>query len=53
MNPAGTAVVNLDDEAVRMAADKWKGRRLTFGMSLDADVTAKDMQKKWRPRRTL
>jgi UDP-N-acetylmuramoyl-tripeptide--D-alanyl-D-alanine ligase len=45
MNPAGTAIVNLDDEAVRIAAGRWTGRRITFGMSLDADVTAKDIEK--------
>jgi UDP-N-acetylmuramoyl-tripeptide--D-alanyl-D-alanine ligase len=46
MNPAGTAVVNLDDEAVCVAAGRWTGRRITFGMSLDADVTAKNIEKK-------
>ena len=45
MNPAGTAIVNLDDEAVRTAAGRWTGKRITFGMSLDADVTAKDIEK--------
>jgi UDP-N-acetylmuramoyl-tripeptide--D-alanyl-D-alanine ligase len=45
MNLAGTAIVNLDDEAVRIAAGRWTGRRITFGMSLDADVTAKDIEK--------
>jgi UDP-N-acetylmuramoyl-tripeptide--D-alanyl-D-alanine ligase len=45
MNPSGIAVVNQDDEAVRIAAERWTGRRITFGMSLDADVTAKDIQK--------
>lgn len=45
MAPAGTAVINLDDEAVRLVAERWRGRRVTFGMSLDADVTAKDIEK--------
>jgi len=39
------AVVNLDDEAVKNIAERWKGKRVTFGMSLDADVTAKDIEK--------
>ncbi|MGV8057169.1 MAG: UDP-N-acetylmuramoyl-tripeptide--D-alanyl-D-alanine ligase [Smithellaceae bacterium] len=45
MAPAGTAVVNLDDEAVRIISERWTGRRITFGMSLDADITAKDIEK--------
>ena len=45
MKPTGTAIVNLDDEAVRIVAERWLGRRITFGMNLDADVTAKDIEK--------
>lgn len=45
MAPAGTAIVNLDDEDVRKAAAGWTGNRVTFGMSLDATVTAKDIEK--------
>ncbi len=45
MSTAGTAIVNLDDEAVRIIAERWQGRRITFGMSSDADVTARDIEK--------
>ncbi|MEE9911864.1 MAG: UDP-N-acetylmuramoyl-L-alanyl-D-glutamate--2,6-diaminopimelate ligase [Deltaproteobacteria bacterium] len=45
MNPAGTAVVNLDDEAVCRLADRWPGRRVTFSMSAAADVGASDIRK--------
>ena len=45
MKQSGTAIVNVDDEAVRNIAERWKGKRITFGMSLDADVTAKDIEK--------
>jgi UDP-N-acetylmuramoyl-tripeptide--D-alanyl-D-alanine ligase len=45
MNPSGTAVVNLDDEAVRMAAEPWPGRRVTFSMTASADVGASDIRK--------
>jgi UDP-N-acetylmuramoyl-tripeptide--D-alanyl-D-alanine ligase len=45
MSPTGTAIVNVDDEAVRSVAERWTGRRITFGMSLDTDVTAKDIEK--------
>ncbi len=45
MDPAGTAIVNVDDEAVRIISERWLGRRITFGMSPDADVTAKDIEK--------
>jgi len=41
----GIAVVNVDDEAVRNIAESWKGRRVAFGMSLDADITAGDIEK--------
>jgi len=46
MAPSGTAIVNLDDEAIRIIADRWEGRRITFGMNSDANVTAKDIEKK-------
>lgn len=45
MAPSGTAVINLDDEAVRTVAVKWTGRRITYGMSIDADVTARNIEK--------
>lgn len=46
MSPAATAVVNVDDEAVRHVAARWDGRRVTFGFGLDAEVTAKNIEKK-------
>ncbi len=45
MNPAGIAVVNLDDEAVRKTADQWPGRRVTYSMSAAADVGVTDIRK--------
>ena len=45
MDPAGTAVVNLDDEAVRRTADRWSGRRVTFSMSAGADVGVNDIRR--------
>jgi len=45
MAGAGLVVVNVDDEAVRTIAEGWKGRKVTFGMSLDADITAGDIEK--------
>ncbi len=45
MNPAGVAVVNLDDQAVRQAAERWSGRRVTFSMSAGADVGVNDIRK--------
>ncbi len=45
MDKNGIAIINLDDEHVRIIADKWKGRRITFGMSSNADVSAKDIGK--------
>ena len=45
MGSAGVAVVNLDDEAVRKAADRWSGRRVTFSMSAGADVGVNDIRR--------
>lgn len=45
MSPSGIAIVNLDDEAVKIAAERWNGRRITFSMSPNADVTVKDIEK--------
>jgi UDP-N-acetylmuramoyl-tripeptide--D-alanyl-D-alanine ligase len=40
MNNEGTAVINLDDEALAPWAEKWTGKRITFGINGDTDVTA-------------
>ncbi|MCK7469098.1 MAG: Mur ligase family protein [Desulfosudis oleivorans] len=45
MSPSGIAIINLDDEAVTTAAERWNGRRITFSMSPNADVTVKDIEK--------
>lgn len=45
MNPSGTAVVNLDDEAVRLAAEHWSGKRVTFSMTASADISVSDIRK--------
>jgi UDP-N-acetylmuramoyl-tripeptide--D-alanyl-D-alanine ligase len=45
MPSSGIAVINLDDKAVTTAAERWNGRRITFSMSPNADVTVKDIEK--------
>ncbi|HET6489837.1 MAG TPA: UDP-N-acetylmuramoyl-tripeptide--D-alanyl-D-alanine ligase, partial [Syntrophales bacterium] len=40
MGGRGTAIINLDDEALAPWAQKWKGRKMTFAIQADADVTA-------------
>jgi UDP-N-acetylmuramoyl-tripeptide--D-alanyl-D-alanine ligase len=40
MDVRGTAVINLDDEALAPWAGKWKGKKITFAIQADADVTA-------------
>ena len=45
MIPSGIAVVNLDDEAVCKASERWFGRRVTFSMSAAADVGVNDIRK--------
>ena len=45
MKSSGTVVVNLDDEAVVLAADRWRGGKVTFSMSPNADVTVNDIER--------
>jgi UDP-N-acetylmuramoyl-tripeptide--D-alanyl-D-alanine ligase len=45
MSPSGIAIINLDDEAVTTVAERWNGRRITFSMSPNADVTVKDIER--------
>jgi len=45
MPQAGIAVANLDDEAVKIIAEKWNGRRVNFSMSPNTDVTVSDIEK--------
>jgi UDP-N-acetylmuramoyl-tripeptide--D-alanyl-D-alanine ligase len=45
MPSSGIAVINLDDKAVTTAAERWNGRRITFSMSPNADVTVKEIEK--------
>ena len=45
MPQAGIAVANLDDEAVKIIAEKWNGRRVNFSMSPNADITVSDIEK--------
>ncbi len=45
MPSSGMAVINLDDEAIATASEKWNGRKITFSMSPNADVTVNDIEK--------
>ena len=45
MPSSGIIVVNLDDEAILTAAETWKGRKITFSMSPNADVTVFDIER--------
>jgi UDP-N-acetylmuramoyl-tripeptide--D-alanyl-D-alanine ligase len=45
MPSSGVAVINLDDEAIAAANDKWNGRKVTFSMSPNADITVNDIEK--------
>jgi UDP-N-acetylmuramoyl-tripeptide--D-alanyl-D-alanine ligase len=44
MSPSGTITVNIDDKAVAICAERWTGRKITFSMSPNADVTVKDIK---------
>lgn len=41
----GTAVINLDDDAVVAGSENWNGKRVTFSMGTGADVTAAQIEK--------
>jgi UDP-N-acetylmuramoyl-tripeptide--D-alanyl-D-alanine ligase len=43
--PSGVAIINLDDEAITIVSEKWNGRKITFSMSPNADVTVRDIEK--------
>lgn len=45
MPQAGIAVANLDDEAVKIIAERWNGRRVNYSMSPNADVAVSDIEK--------
>lgn len=45
MQASDTAVVNLDDDAVTAVSEKFSGRKITFSMSPNADVTVRDIEK--------
>jgi UDP-N-acetylmuramoyl-tripeptide--D-alanyl-D-alanine ligase len=45
MSLPAVAVINLDDEAVAAASEKWRGGKVTFSMSPNADVTVKDIER--------
>ena len=36
----GTAVINHDDDAIAVLAERWRGKRVTFGLKPGADLTA-------------
>ena len=43
MAASGTAIINLDDEALRGTIDIWRGKSITFGLRPDADVSAENI----------
>jgi len=45
MPSSGTAVVNTDDEAIAAVSEKWSGRKITFSMSPNADVTVNHIER--------
>ena len=45
MPSSGTIIINLDDEAVVNASEKWRGNKVTFSMSPNADVTVNNIEK--------
>lgn len=44
MGGTGLAVINKDDENIRIIEQSWSGRRLTFGLCGGTDVTATDIR---------
>jgi len=48
MAVSGTAIVNMDDEAIRKASHFWRGKRITFGLVDNADVSAENIKNRGR-----
>ena len=46
MPDAGVAIINLDDERLFVTKKDWRGKRVTFGLGKDADVSAEDIEPK-------
>ena len=46
MPGSGTAVMNADDASLRFLSGCWKGKRMTFGLRAEADITAGNIRKK-------
>jgi UDP-N-acetylmuramoyl-tripeptide--D-alanyl-D-alanine ligase len=44
MNGRGTAIINGDDDAVRLLARCWRGDRITFGLKSSADIAARRLE---------
>jgi len=40
----GTAIINWDDGAVRILDKRWKGEKVTFGLTSKADVSARNIR---------
>lgn len=41
----GWAILNGDDELIKKISQYWRGKRLTFGLSPDCDIQAKNIKK--------
>jgi UDP-N-acetylmuramoyl-tripeptide--D-alanyl-D-alanine ligase len=46
MAASKVAIINMDDEALRTSGNIWRGKRITFGLDQDADVSAENIIKK-------
>ena len=46
MPKAGVAIINLDDERLLVTEKDWRGKRVTFGLRKDADVSAEGIETK-------
>jgi len=40
----GTALINRDDHDIAVIAERWRGNRVTFGLTPDADITARRIE---------
>lgn len=45
MAASGIAIMNMDDNSIQTSAHVWRGKRITFGLSGDADVAAENIRK--------
>jgi murE/murF fusion protein len=46
MAESGIAIINMDDKALRTSVNIWHGKKISFGLGRDADISAENIRKR-------